>query len=189
MKTLAANPCNDILPLLPAYARGEWSHFNPASVAAHLEECGACRRALAEIQRVQSLLDLDAAAVAPSPGFQDRLLAGLQAAGIPVQQAGVPVQPAGVPAQPAGEKAEGAGGRAPRAKPPRLPIPPATWINLGTAAAAVIGLMYLTAPAADPGLTERLASLLELVFRQGPDQVVSQGMDTLAAWFQAYRGW
>lgn len=169
---MAANRCNDVLPLLPAYARGEWSDWDPEPVAAHLAGCAYCRRALAGIQRAQSLLELDAAAVEPSPGFQDRLLAGLQAAGVPVMGEGEPD-----------------GRQGPQAKASRRSIPGATWINLGTAAAAVIGLMYLAAPAAGPGWTEQLASWLELLFRQGPDQVVSQGMDTLAAWFQAYRGW
>jgi len=179
---LAANRCKDVLPLLPAYARGEWHHWDPAAVAAHLERCGSCRRALAEIQRVQSLLDLDAAPVEPLPGFQDRLLAGLQSAGVPVEPPGagppegdVPLGPAAIPPPPA--------------KARRPAIPAGTWINLGTAAAAVLGLMYLTAPGADPVFTERLASLLELLFRQGPDLVVSQGMDALTRWMQALRGW
>jgi len=54
---------------LPGFAIGKLDAASCAPVRAHLQSCGACRRELAEIERLDQLLTRALPAITPSPTF------------------------------------------------------------------------------------------------------------------------
>jgi anti-sigma factor RsiW len=72
--------CEQIEPLLAAYALGEQDTTLVREVVAHLSSCPRCSDALAAYQQVARLLPLSTADAPPSVGLRERVIAAVDAA-------------------------------------------------------------------------------------------------------------
>ena len=61
--------CETMRVELPGYVSGKLDPSSAAPVRAHLQTCGACRDELAQIQRLDKLLEEALPTITPSPGF------------------------------------------------------------------------------------------------------------------------
>lgn len=93
MTNIPADPtCDQIDPLLAAYALGEQDPAAARAIAAHLAGCRRCSDSLAAYQRLAQLLPLGVAEATPSPALRQRVIAAVSA-----QAAGTPPPPRPAP--------------------------------------------------------------------------------------------
>lgn len=73
--------CEEIEPLLAAYALGEQTDELQAAVEAHLAGCARCRDTLAAYRGLARLLPLAVAEAAPAPALRERVVEAVASAG------------------------------------------------------------------------------------------------------------
>jgi anti-sigma-K factor RskA len=80
MPALDIPSCDEVEPLLAAFALGDHDAEARALIEAHLDACATCRHTLAAYQMVAHLLPLGAPDAAPSPELRARVTAAVAAA-------------------------------------------------------------------------------------------------------------
>ena len=80
MDPLKQPACEEIEPLLAAYALGEQDEAARASITAHLALCPSCSRTLAAYAQVAGVLPLSVAEASPSPALRRRVIDAVDAA-------------------------------------------------------------------------------------------------------------
>lgn len=80
MDPLKQPACEEIEPLLAAYALGEQDETARASIAEHLAHCPSCSRTFAAYAQVAGVLPLSVAEASPSPALRRRVIDAVDAA-------------------------------------------------------------------------------------------------------------
>src|SRR2546428_1666096 len=76
---MSAPMCADVRELAPELALGIVGGPERAEALQHASECGPCRALVGELSEAADALPLLAAEAEPPPGFEERVLAALQA--------------------------------------------------------------------------------------------------------------